>query len=163
MICLSKGITGGILPLAATLASNSLFESFLGNDFTKALAHGHSYTANPVSCAAALASLDLHAATDSSAQVARINARMAHHLSGLSELSGITRPRVLGGIAAFDLAGEDPSYSSGSGHRLAAYALENGVLLRPLGNVVYLMPPYCTTDGDLDAAFGIIGTFLINH
>lgn len=159
MICLSKGITGGILPLAVTIASNDLFDSFLGNDFSSALAHGHSYTANPVSCAAALASLDLHARTDSLGQVARINRRIAHHLALLSANPRIERPRLLGGIAAFDLAGEDPGYSAASGKELAAHALEQGVLIRPLGNVIYLMPPYCVTDAQIDDAFAVIDRF----
>lgn len=160
IICLSKGITGGILPLAATLASDSLFSSFLGNDFSRALAHGHSYTANPVSCAAALASLDLHVSTDSIGLVARINRRMAFHLRNLSRHPKISHARVLGGIAAFDLSGEDPSYAKGSGQKLANYVQERGFLLRPIGNVIYLMPPYCMTDTQIDGFFDCIGAFL---
>ena len=160
MICLSKGITGGILPLAVTIASNDLFDSFLGNDFSSALAHGHSYTANPVSCAAALASLDLHEQTDSLAQVNRISRRMALHLKTLEGHPRIDHPRLLGGVAAFDLAGTDPGYSAASGRELTNYAQDKGLLLRPLGNVIYLMPPYCITDEQIDAAFGVIGGFL---
>ena len=160
MICLSKGITGGILPLAVTIASNDLFDSFLGNDFTTALAHGHSYTANPVSCAAALASLDLHEQTDSLVQVKRINARMEHHLESLASNPKIEKARLLGGIAAFDLAGTETSYSASAGRELSAYAQEHGILLRPLGNVLYLMPPYCTTNEELDTAFAVITDFL---
>lgn len=160
MICLSKGITGGILPLAATIASNDLFDSFLGNDFSSALAHGHSYTANPVSCAAALCSLDLHEQTGSLDQVARINRRMALHLRELEGNPRIEHPRLLGGIAAFDLAGTDPSYSAGAGRELASHAQEHGVLIRPVGNVIYLIPPYCITDGQIDTAFEVIGAFL---
>jgi len=153
LICLSKGITGGILPLAVTIASNNLFDSFLGNDFSSALAHGHSYTANPVACAAALASLDLHESTDSLAQVVRINRRMARHLELLAAHPKIEKPRLLGGIAAFDLAGTDSGYSAGAGRELATSLQERGILLRPLGNVIYLMPPYCITDGEIDRAF----------
>jgi adenosylmethionine-8-amino-7-oxononanoate aminotransferase len=160
MICLSKGITGGILPLAVTIASNDLFDSFLGNDFKTALAHGHSYTANPVSCAAALASLNLHEQTDSLAQVARLNARMKHHLASLAANPKVEKPRLLGGIAAFDLAGTVPGYSAGSGRELASFAQERGVLIRPLGHVIYLMPPYCISNGELDTAFGVITDFL---
>ena len=160
MICLSKGITGGILPLAVTIASNDLFDSFLGNDFSSALAHGHSYTANPVSCAAALASLDLHEQTDSLAQVNRISRRMALHLKSLEKHPRIDHPRLLGGVAAFDLAGTDPGYSAASGRELTNYAQDKGLLLRPLGNVIYLMPPYCITDDQIDAAFAVIGGFL---
>ena len=134
--------------------------TFLGNDFSTALAHGHSYTANPVSCAAALASLDLHEQTDSLKQVKRINARIKHHLESLASNPKVEKARLLGGIAAFDLAGSETSYSASAGRELAAYAQEHGVLLRPLGNVLYLMPPYCTTDEELDTAFAVITDFL---
>ena len=160
LICLSKGITGGILPLSATIASNLLFESFLGDDFSSALAHGHSYTANPAACAAALCSLDLHKETDSLGKVARMNARMAHHLEELGRHPKIEHPRLLGGILAFDLASSSRSYSAAAGRELSNFAQERGILMRPLGNVLYLMPPYCTSDEQLDRAFGVIGEFL---
>jgi len=160
LICLSKGITGGILPLAVTIASNGLFDSFLGNDFSTALAHGHSYTANPVACAASLASLDLHEETESLSQVRRIHARMKHHLDALADHPSVEHHRLIGGIAAFDLVTGETSYSAGAGRKLASFAQEHGILLRPLGNVLYLMPPYCTSDEQIDRAFGVIGTFL---
>jgi adenosylmethionine-8-amino-7-oxononanoate aminotransferase len=156
LICLSKGITGGILPLAVTIASNRLFDSFLGSDFSTALAHGHSYTANPVSCAAALCSLELHEQTCSLLQVERINRRMKHHLPNLSRHPKVEKTRLLGGIAAFDLVTDDSSYSAGAGRELASRAQEQGVLIRPLGNVIYLMPPYCTSDQEIDTAFEVI-------
>jgi adenosylmethionine---8-amino-7-oxononanoate aminotransferase len=160
MICLSKGITGGILPLAVTIASNNLFDSFLGNDFSKALAHGHSYTANPVSCAAALASLDLHEGSESSAQVARINRIFSRWLDSLSGNPLVEKTRCRGGIAAFDLAGVDPRYSAGAGREFAEKALENGILIRPMGNVVYLMPPYCVTDSQLEDCLGVLKSLI---
>ena len=160
LICLSKGITGGILPLSATISSNLLFKSFLGDDFSSALAHGHSYTANPVACAAALCSLDLHKEMDSLGQVARMNKRMAHHLEKLGRHPKIEHPRLLGGICAFDLISDDTSYSAAAGREFANFAQENGVLMRPLGNVLYLMPPYCISDEQLDRVFGVIGEFL---
>lgn len=160
MICLSKGITGGILPLATTIVSDLLFESFLGDDFSSALAHGHSYTANPVACAAALCSLDLHKQTDSLGQVARINRRMAHHLGELAQHPKIEHPRLLGGILAFDLISVSHSYSAAAGRELSNFAQERGVLMRPRGNVLYLIPPYCTSDEQLDKVFGVILEFL---
>ena len=159
LLCLSKGITGGILPLAATIASETLFGSFLGENFRTALAHGHSYTANPVSCAAALASLDLHEATRSLEQVERINRALARGLEHLALLPGILRPRTLGAVAALDLAGGE-GYSSPVGRTIALRALELGLIVRPLGNVLYLMPPYCTTDGEIDNAFRILRDIL---
>jgi adenosylmethionine-8-amino-7-oxononanoate aminotransferase len=155
LICLSKGITGGILPLAATLATNGLFDSFLGKDFSTALAHGHSYTANPVACAAAVASMSLHRNTDSAAQVRRIHDAMEKGLGELSSHPLVSRTRLLGGIAAFDL-GSTQGYTAPIGRRLAERALEQGLLIRPLGNVVYLIPPYCATDSEIGKAFRII-------
>lgn len=160
LICLSKGITGGILPLAVTVAANDLFDSFLGNDFSSALAHGHSYTANPVSCAAALASLDLHESTDSLAQVARINRAMRRGLATLAKHPRVTRPRLLGGICAFHLGEEEAGYGAREGRELASRLLTKGVLLRPLGNVIYLLPPYCITDQELDRTFASLGDCL---
>jgi len=159
LICLSKGITGGILPLSATIASRELFDSFLGEDFSTALAHGHSYTANPVACAAALASLDLHRSTDSSGQVRRIHAAMIEGIGRISSLPSVLRPRVLGGIAAFDLGGQT-GYTAPVGRILSLRAQEKGLLIRPLGNVVYLMPPYCTTDEQIDRTFLILEEIL---
>ena len=159
LICLSKGITGGILPLAVTLISDKLYESFLGEEFSTALAHGHSYTANPVSCAAALCSLDLHQKTDSLGQVRRINARMTHHLKALAHNPKVEKSRILGGIAAFDLEGSESGYSAAAGRELASYAQEHGLLIRPLGNVIYFMPPYCITNEEIDSAFQVICRF----
>jgi adenosylmethionine-8-amino-7-oxononanoate aminotransferase len=156
LLCLSKGITGGILPLAVTIASNALFDSFLGDDFQRALAHGHSYTANPVACAAALASLALHESTNSAGQVARINQRLALHLDRLATHPKVEKTRLLGGVAAFDLVQADPGYASESGRALSLALQQRGVLLRPLGNVVYLMPPYCISDAQIDRAFDAI-------
>jgi adenosylmethionine---8-amino-7-oxononanoate aminotransferase len=160
LICLSKGITGGILPLAITIASNDLFDSFLGPDFSTALAHGHSYTANPVACAAALASLDLHKSTSSLDQVARISRRMASNLQRLENHPAVEKIRLLGGIAAFNLSGVDSGYSAGAGRELAAALQERRILLRPLGNVIYLMPPYCITDEEIDRVFEAILSIL---
>ena len=156
LLCLSKGITGGILPLAATLASNALFESFLGTDFQRALAHGHSYTANPVACAAALASLGLYDSTDAASQVARIQQRMAFHLERLANHPRVEKTRLLGGVAAFDLVHGEPGYAAEAGRSLALGLQQRGVLLRPLGNVVYLIPPYCISDTQIDRAFKMI-------
>lgn len=160
LICLSKGITGGILPLAATIAANDLFESFLGNDFSSALAHGHSYTANPVACAAALASLDLHESTDSLSQVARINRAMRSGLTTLANHPQVARPRLLGGICAFDLGEKEAGYGAVEGRELAIKLLAKGVLARPLGNVIYLIPPYCISDTELERAFAALGDCL---
>ncbi len=160
IMCLSKGITGGFLPLGATLATERVFAAFLSNDRRRTLFHGHSYTANPIACAAALASLALVRAPESIAARARIEAA---HGRGIARIAGhprVKRPRVLGTIAAFELAGTEHGYLAHVGPALGAFALERGVLLRPLGDTCYLMPPYCTSDDDLAHAYDVIAGFL---
>jgi len=163
LICLSKGITGGILPLGVTIAAGRFFEAFLGDSFSVALAHGHSFTGNPISCAAALESLRLLEKLDAGRVVGRISAALSLRMGRLSSLFPIEKPRVLGGIAAFEIKSPTPEYSAGAGRPLATYAQEKGVIIRPLGNVIYLMPPYCVTDADLDLAFGVIEEYFNNH
>ncbi|MHC1701271.1 MAG: adenosylmethionine--8-amino-7-oxononanoate transaminase [Humidesulfovibrio sp.] len=155
IVCLSKGITGGFLPLAATVASKALYETFLGPDFSTAFAHGHSYTANPLGCAAALASLALFETEGTLARIAAIHQANLRWLAEAAGLPGITRPRALGSIAALNLGGEG-DYNSALGPMLKARFLELGLLVRPLGNVVYLMPPACITPEELARAHALV-------
>ncbi len=160
LLCLSKGITGGFMPLAATLATDHLFNSFRSLDRTKTLFHGHSYAANPIACAAARASLAL--LDDASASRRRlIEYQHRGALSRLGNLPGVTNVRVLGTVLAMELAAPsaDRGYLSGVGPALRRFALDRGVLLRPLGNTVYLLPPYCTRPEDLDRAYDVIAEF----
>ncbi len=157
-MCLAKGLTGGFLPLGVTAVREELFDSFCSSDRTRTLYHGHSYTANPLACSAARASLAL---LDGAARARRasIEADHRHHLATLRTHPRVRSPRVLGTLAAFDLPGE-LSYFHPAGTALAEFALREGVLLRPLGNVVYLLPPYCATSADLDTAYAVIRAFL---
>jgi adenosylmethionine-8-amino-7-oxononanoate aminotransferase len=157
IICLSKGLTGGFLPLGATAAREEVFEAFLSTDRRHTLFHGHSFTANPIACAAAQASLAL--LNDASA-ARRVAIERAHrsHLAKIATHPCVTAPRVLGTVAAFNLGGV--GYLDPVGADLSHFALERGVLLRPLGDVVYVLPPYCTTDAQLDQIYGVITAFL---
>jgi adenosylmethionine-8-amino-7-oxononanoate aminotransferase len=155
-VCVSKGITGGVLPLAATLFRKPIFEAFLGSDFSRALAHGHSYTGNPVSCAAALASLDLLGAPGFEEKLDALHRAFVAGLDRLSRSGRIERPRVRGGICAFEIAGGETGYGAADGRKLAFFAQERGVILRPLGSTVYLIPPYCVTPGEVGQVFGVI-------
>jgi adenosylmethionine-8-amino-7-oxononanoate aminotransferase len=157
IICLSKGLTGGFLPLGATVVREEIFEAFLSSDRRHTLFHGHSFSANPIACAAALASLAL-LNDESSARRAAIEAAHCRHLDRLAAHPAVTMPRVLGTVAAFNLGGV--GYLSPVGGDLSRFALERGVLLRPLGDVVYVLPPYCTTDAQLDQIYGVITEFL---
>lgn len=151
LLCLSKGLTGGTLPLSATLATEALFEAFVSNERSKAFFHGHSFTASPIGCAAALASLAIvrdERTPDALERVGRrIEARLGERLRNATNASAVRR---VGGIVAFDLTVHDAGYLSNLALRLRAVALEHGVLLRPLGNVVYAMPPSCTSDEQCD-------------
>jgi adenosylmethionine-8-amino-7-oxononanoate aminotransferase len=151
IICLSKGLTGGFLPLGATVATEAVFEAFLNSDRRYTLFHGHSFTANPVACAAAVASIAL--LDDDCARRRRaIEEVHRERVARLASEGGVMNARVLGTVAAFDLPGGGDYLSSG-GAGVASYCLEHGVLVRPLGNVVYLIPPYCIEGADLHRAY----------
>ncbi|MFO1057838.1 MAG: adenosylmethionine--8-amino-7-oxononanoate transaminase [Dongiaceae bacterium] len=155
IVCLSKGLTGGFLPLAATVCREPIYEAFLGADFGRAFAHGHSFTANPLGCAAALASLDLLQAPAMAGRLAAIEAQHVSRMAGLAAVPGLTRPRVCGTIAAIDFAGAE-GYTAALGPRLARFFLARGLLLRPLGPVVYILPPYCIGEDELDRAYDAV-------
>lgn len=152
MICLSKGLTGGFLPMAMTVTTDSLYQAFLGQDVSRAFLHGHSYTANPLGCAAGLASLDLLTSAECQARIAAIEAVNAQRLAQVATLAAAARPRAIGTIAAFDLTG--PAQSAVPALKLALR--ERGLLMRPMGNVLYVLPPYCMDDVALHHAWDII-------
>ncbi len=165
IMCLSKGITGGALPLGATVTSEEVFAAFLSEDRRRTLFHGHSYTANPIACAAARASLAL--LDDASAhRRAAINQAHVDQMRRLGSHPMVANTRVIGTVAAFDLvgsAGDQSGYLSAIGSDLGAFALAHDVLLRPLGDVVYVLPPYCTTVDDLSNVYSVIEEFLISR
>ncbi len=152
IVCLSKGLTAGYLPMSATVANDKIFESFLGETFDKALPHGHSFTANPLACAVALASLGLFEEEGTLGRIARIEARHRALLPVLHAREDVTRPRVLGTILAFDLK-SGAGYQSPRSQSLKAWFLAKGLNIRPLGPTVYLLPPYCITDAELTRAY----------
>jgi adenosylmethionine-8-amino-7-oxononanoate aminotransferase len=158
LICLSKGITGGVLPLGATAATEAIFDAFRSTDRRKTFFHGHSYTANPIACAAALASLALfdEASTNDRHRIERAHAR---HLADLRTVRGVKAVRQLGTVAAVELEAKD-GYLSEVGRELAAFSLEQGVLIRPLGNVAYCLPPYGITDDELQLVYDVLQRFL---
>ena len=153
IICLAKGLTGGFLPLAVTICSEKIHNAFLGGDFGSAFAHGHSFTANPLGCTAALASLDLFENDSTLERVAAMEDLHRRRMRDLSRLSNVHNTRVMGSIAAFDLEGGSKEYGSSWAQHLHEAFLSRGLLVRPLGNVVYLMPPYCIGEDDLHHAY----------
>ncbi|MFN7229223.1 MAG: adenosylmethionine--8-amino-7-oxononanoate transaminase [Synechococcaceae cyanobacterium] len=151
LMALSKGLTGGFLPMGVTMASERLFEGFRSDDPRQTFFHGHSFTANPLGCAAALASLDLLEAAPERHQT--MEERHRPHLQTLAGRPAVRRPRLLGSIAAFDLepAGADGGggYLDPVGPKLKHLLREEGVLIRPLGSVVYLLPPLAISSDEL--------------
>jgi adenosylmethionine-8-amino-7-oxononanoate aminotransferase len=156
ILCLAKGLTGGFLPLAATVCREEIYAAFLSEDVHHAFLHGHSYTANPIGCAAALASLDLFEKEHTLARVAEIERLYRARFQGLAARPNVERTRVLGSIAAFEVKTDSSGYGAAVGATLKAMLMEQGLLLRPLGNVVYLIPPYCIADQELHHAFDVL-------
>ncbi len=156
ILCLAKGLTGGSLPLAATLCTPEIFEAHLSHDRTKTFFHSSSFTANPIACAAALANLEIWETEPVAERIAALARGHAERTGAVASQPNVARVRQLGTIAAFDLAVGDGGYLSAVGPRLQAFFLERGLLLRPLGNTVYLMPPYCITGPELDLAYDAI-------
>jgi adenosylmethionine-8-amino-7-oxononanoate transaminase len=150
IVCLSKGLTGGTLALGVTTTTQEIYEAFLSDDRRQTFFHGHSYTANPVACAAALASLDLllaPACQEKREAIARRHGAFVECLQGHENLIDV---RHLGTILALELKTEvETSYFNAIGPTLRRFFLEQGVLLRPLGNVIYTVPPYCVNDDEL--------------
>jgi adenosylmethionine-8-amino-7-oxononanoate aminotransferase len=157
IICLSKALTAGYLPLGATVATDAIYDAFLSDDRTRTFFHGHSYTANPLACAVALASLDLFREQDVLGRIESLESRLRAGLTPLGDLPGVGDVRVIGGVGIVELVGDKKTkaaggYLDGLGPRLSAAFLERGLLLRPLGHVVYFMPPYVITDDQTDWA-----------
>lgn len=159
LMCLSKGLTAGFLPMAATLASEEVYAAFLSRDRRHTLFHGHSFTGNALGCAAALASLDLFASEPVLERVAAIAAVHARRLPRLRAHALVGDVRQAGSVAAIELRIEG-GYLAEVGPRLRQFYLEQRVLLRPLGSVVYVLPPYCTTAAELNRIWDVIETSL---
>ena len=142
LVALSKGLTGGFLAMAVTLASEEVYQGFVGTDQRLTFFHGHSFTANPLGCAAAIASLELLQAHPE--RYSTFEARHRSHLQQLAALPALQRPRLRGTVAAVDLRVAKPHYLNRAGRRIQRLCLADGVFVRPLGHILYLMPPYAS-------------------
>ena len=155
LMCLSKALTAGYLPLGATVVTDTVFEAFLSADHSKTFFHGHSYTANPLACAVAIESLRLFEEIPVLDEVRRIEGQLASGLDRFRELPVVADVRHIGAVGVVELGrAQGPplqsDYLDQIGPRLAAAFLERGILLRPLGNVVYFMPPYVITASEVE-------------
>ncbi|MBP2513381.1 adenosylmethionine--8-amino-7-oxononanoate transaminase [Sphingomonas sp. PvP018] len=156
ILCLSKGLTGGAVPLAVTMATAEIFDAHVSDDRARMFFHSSSYTANPIACAAANANLAIWRDEPVHDRIATLGARQAAHLDRIARLPGVTNPRRIGTIAAVDLQVGDRGYLSDLGPKLLRFFTAYDLLLRPLGNTVYVMPPYCIDEPDLDAIYAAI-------
>lgn len=161
IMCLSKGITGGFLPFGATTCTQHIYDAFLSSEKSKMFFHGHSYTGNPLCCAAAIASLDVFEKENTMKQVERIT---NHHAAFAAKLSGNTAVKEVrhwGTIIALELeTGEHTGYLNNIRDKAYNFFIQRKIILRPLGNVIYILPPYCITDEDLREVYHAIEGFL---
>lgn len=156
MMCLSKALTGGTIPMAITTFTQQLFDGFYDDDVNKALFHGHTFTANPTGCAAALASLTLLQQQEMQDNIIRINKR---HLAFEESVKGHPRvktTRVLGVIFALEIDRENEEYYGSFRNRLYDFFIDKGIIMRPIGNVIYILPPYIISDKYLEKIYDTI-------
>ncbi|MEO1921342.1 MAG: adenosylmethionine--8-amino-7-oxononanoate transaminase [Sphingomonadaceae bacterium] len=155
ILCLSKGLTGGAIPLAITMANEPVFEAHLSDDRARMFFHSSSYTANPVACAAANANIAIWQDEPVAGRIATLAQRQSAQLARLTSHPLVRNARQAGTITAIDV-GEADGYLSDLAPRLLAAFRARNVLLRPLGNTVYVMPPYCTEEAQLDRVYATI-------
>jgi adenosylmethionine---8-amino-7-oxononanoate aminotransferase len=154
--CYSKGLTGGSLPLAVTLCSHEIFQAHYATDRRRTFFHSSSFTANPIACAAALANLEIWETEPVHARIAALTALQARHLERFRDDPRFENVRQSGTITAMDVKTADAGYLAQVGPRLHEFFREAQILLRPLGNTVYVLPPYCVTSEDLQAVYEAI-------
>jgi adenosylmethionine---8-amino-7-oxononanoate aminotransferase len=156
ILCIAKGLTGGSLPLAATLCRKDIFAAHYSDDRAKTFFHSSSYTANPICCAAAVANLEIWSTEPVLDRIAVLTSAQSQNLKMLAADVRFEYLRQAGTIAAFDLKVHDSGYLAAAALTLRAKFLERGVLLRPLGNTIYIMPPYCITLGELNHVYDAV-------
>jgi adenosylmethionine-8-amino-7-oxononanoate aminotransferase len=150
IMCLSKAITAGYMPLGATIASEAIYDAFLSDDRTRTFFHGHSFTANPLACAVAVASFDLIQKSGTLVRIGRIESWIQAGLEPARDLPIVGDVRVIGAIGIVELVSDKSTKGAGGyldqiGPALRESFLARGLMLRPLGNVLYFMPPYVIT------------------
>ncbi|WGK95398.1 MULTISPECIES: adenosylmethionine--8-amino-7-oxononanoate transaminase [Flavobacterium] len=161
MMCLSKALTGGTIPMAITTFTQEIFDAFYDKDINKALFHGHTFTANPTGCAAALASLELLQTPEMQANILRVNANHLAFEKRVQSHPKVVTTRVLGVIFALEIKTESAaSYYGNLRNKLYNFFIGNGVILRPVGNIVYVLPPYIITDEQLEKVYQVVESAL---
>ena len=157
MICLSKALTGGTIPMAVTSFTQEIFDGFYHDDVNKALFHGHTFTANPTGCAAALASISVLETDEMQNNITRIHAKHVAFQNKIQQHPKVKTTRVLGVIFALEIKTEtNESYYGTMRNKLYNFFIENGIILRPVGNIVYILPPYIISDNQLEKVYSIV-------
>jgi adenosylmethionine-8-amino-7-oxononanoate aminotransferase len=161
IICLSKGLTGGYMPLGVTSCSQFIYDAYVSDDRKKTFFHGHSYTGNPIACTAALASLDLMEEKRTWMGIDRIIKKHEFFLSKIKAHKNVKEVRQTGTILAIEVkTSEHTHYLNNLSDKITEHFLKHGILIRPLGNVFYILPPYCISFGDLDFIYTRTEEFL---
>jgi adenosylmethionine-8-amino-7-oxononanoate aminotransferase len=157
MLCLSKALTGGTIPMAITTFTQEIFDGFYDDDTNKALFHGHTFTANPTGCAAALASLKLLQSEGIQKDIQRVHLSHLNFQTKIKSHPKVKTTRVLGVIFALEIVTENQeSYYGTMRNKLYNYFIENGIILRPVGNIVYILPPYIITQNQLEKVYQVV-------
>jgi adenosylmethionine-8-amino-7-oxononanoate aminotransferase len=161
MMCLSKALTGGTIPMAITSFTQEIFDGFYDDDINKALFHGHTFTANPTGCAAALASVNLLTTPEMQENIKRVNQSHLRFQEKINHHPKVRFTRVLGVIFALEIKTEsNESYYGSLRNKLYDFFIDNGVILRPAGNIVYVLPPYVITDVQLQKVYEVLESAL---
>ena len=161
MICLSKALTGGVLPMAITSFTQNIFDAFYDQDVNKALFHGHTFTANPLGCAIALASVNLYESEFIQAQLKMLATSHLAFVTELNQNEKVKNPRTMGPILAFEVVAENDGYYGHLRNRLYAFFIDKGFIIRPVGNTIYILPPYIITEEELEKIYGVLREVLI--
>jgi adenosylmethionine-8-amino-7-oxononanoate aminotransferase len=157
MMCLSKALTGGTIPMAVTSFTQAIFDGFLDDDVNKALFHGHTFTANPTGCAAALASIKLLESKNIQDKICFINQSHLNFQNKVSKHIKVKTTRVLGVIFALEIQTDSQeSYYGDMRNKLYNFFIKNGIILRPVGNIIYILPPYIITENQLQKVYQTI-------
>ncbi len=157
MMCLSKALTGGTIPMAITTFTQTVFDAFYDDDINKALFHGHTFTGNPTACAAALASLDLLLSPEIQENITHINKSHLAFQRHIETHPKVYKTRVLGVIFALEVATEtQQNYYGTLRNKLYDFFIKNGIILRPIGNIIYILPPYIITQTQLQKIYTVV-------
>ena len=164
IVCLSKGITGGFMAMGITAVSDKIYQAFYSDDKGKTFLHGHSYTGNALACSVANASLDLFEKEDVWQNIESISEMQKAFVNSISDHSKVRNARSFGTIAAVELEADGASsYFNSKGKEAYSFLLEKGIILRPLGNVIVLIPPYCISSKDLEYMYESIQGYLVTQ